>query len=450
MLKKTIILSLLAVSCLGLTAQGLFESATTSSDNEDENKKTYALGGYVRGSAYGGSANYDYTNVFGEFALNGRLSKGKTFFYGEVRFLNGLFFDQNETIVDLTEAYAGYQSKYFSIYLGNQIISWGRTDGFNPTNNITPKDYFFLTPEIDDQLLSNFMLRTKINFKPEIDLELITIPFFKESVYRYDLFQISDEARFYEAKPTEKTIENSSFAARLNFNLPAAGFSFSYFHGYDPFYGFKINDIMLFPSMRIYYIPDFYKKNTFGADFELPIQKTIIRAEAAFNLTKNYRNSMHIPNPDISYVVGLENNFNGYIAILQYIGKYTFDYSALDEPSMPNSQEQSALIQYAYDMINYESELFNRKIFGQQEKTNHAVMLSINKFFAHDIMNARLSGYYNITTAEYLVRPELIWNITDGLTAIIGAHLMFGPEESIFNHSGSVLNGGFLSLKASF
>ena len=69
----------------------------------------------------------------------------------------------------------------------------GRTEGFSPTNNITPNDYFFLSSDPNDQRLSNFML--KMNYRPAIGigLELIAIPFYKMSRYRFDLFDMGFE-----------------------------------------------------------------------------------------------------------------------------------------------------------------------------------------------------------------------------------------------------------------
>ena len=65
--------------------------------------------------------------------------------------------------LQLKEAYAGYSGEKMDVLFGNQIVNWGRTDGFNPTNCITPSDYFFLTAEPDDQKLSNFMLHLYSN-----------------------------------------------------------------------------------------------------------------------------------------------------------------------------------------------------------------------------------------------------------------------------------------------
>lgn len=431
-------------------AQGLFENVTSESNQENNNDKSVNFGGFVRASAYGGSENYDYSNVFGEFSLQTRMSANKTFFYGDIRVREGLFFNERQTIFELKEAYAAYVDEYVSVSLGNQIVKWGRTDGFNPTNNITPTDYFFLTPDPDDQLMSNFMLRSKVRISSFAELDFIALPLFKESNYRYELFNISEEAKFYEAVLPERSFDNASFGARLDFVLPSIEFAFSYFYGYDPFYGFRVNDVQLFPAVNIYYIPDFYKKSTIGADFAIPLKQSIVRGEIAYNHTKDYKSNMHIPMPDISNVFGIEHNFLKTIFILQYIGQYNIDFYNLQEPVPPNPDDIPGQIQYAHDMINYESELFNRRIFNQQQEFNHAVMISLNRSFAYELLNFEFSGYYNFTSEEVFARPKINWKITDNLAASFGASLMFGPDNSVFYYSSKVLNGAFLSLKAGF
>jgi hypothetical protein len=74
----------------------------------------------------------------------------------------------------------------------------------------------------------------------------------------------------------------------------------------------------------------------------------------------------------------------------------------------------------------------------------------VSKLFAHDVLSAELSGYYNLTSEEYLIRPTLKWNITDALSASFGASIMQGPDMSVFEKAGKVLNGAFVGLTASF
>ncbi|MDP2423621.1 MAG: hypothetical protein Q8M23_04675 [Bacteroidales bacterium] len=441
------------------TAQGLFEGSASEPARATEEVKSIELGGYARGAAYGGGEAYDYSSLFGEFVLKGRLSEGKAFLFGDIRFRAGKIFDQSQTDLQLKEVYAGFKGKKIDVFLGNQIVVWGRTDGFNPTNNLHPNDYFFLTPDPDDQKLSNFMLRAKIRFTPQMELDMIAIPYYRPSVYRYDLFDMNEGTRFLDMTLPAANFRNSGLAARLNFELPGAGFSSSYFHGYDPFYGYTIDSLNLSPALDIQLRPSAYKKDVFGADFSVPLSTWIVQGEAALTFTKNYEAAMHIPNPDLYYVLALEHDVNGYLAILQYIGKYTLDYKELVALVIPTPVEPTdpyymayliSLMQYGSGLVYYESALFNRKIFRQQEKTNHALMLSVSKSFAYETIRAELSCYYNFTSKEYLIRPDLKWKTSDALSISLGGSIMKGPKDTVYDRAGKVLNGAYVGMTVTF
>jgi hypothetical protein len=430
-------------------AQSLFETAGAG---EPEQKTTLDWSGYTRGAAFGASPAFELSSLFGELGLQAKLSRGNAFLMADARLREGLQFGETGTVFQLKEAYAGYQSRKLDVYLGNQIVTWGRADGFNPTNTITPIDYFFLTPDPDDQTLPNFLLRARYHVTPTISLEAIGIPFFRSSVYRYDLFDMGENARFSAAALPKPTWDNGALAARMNFELPRVGFSLSYFRGYDPFYGFNIQSVDLSQPLNplITNQPAYYRKDQLGADFALPLGAWIARGEIAATFTKDYENQMHVPNPGLYYVAGIEREFWDITAIFQYIGKYAFDFKNLIEPVLENPFDPVGLQQYIQDRIHYESTLFNRKIFQQQEQANHALFLSLSRSFAHETLRAECTGYYNITSEEYLFRPALSWNLTDALSATAGANIMGGPEQFIFDYSKEVMNGGFVQLKAHF
>lgn len=436
------------MSAVAGLAQGLFERAGAG----EREKPRLEWSGYARGSAYGGGERYDYASVFGEAAVQGKFSQGKAFLFADVRLREGVQFGQWGTTLQLKEAYAGYQSERLDVYLGNQIIAWGRTDGFNPTNCITPQDYFLLTPEPDDQTLPNFLLRARYHFNPQVQLELIGIPLFQPSIFRYDLFALEGNASFSAPALPEQNRKSGAVGARMNFELPRAGFALSYFNGYDPFHGFDIREIDLSQLLQpaIVYQPAFYRKNMVGADFALPFGNWIARGEAAGSWTRGYRDQMHVPNPELAYVLGLEREIGGITAIIQYIGKQAFDFQALSAPVLEEPLTPENIFKYATARIGYESTLFNRKIFLQQEASNHALSLALSRAFAHDALRAEVAGYYNFTSEEYLLRPSLKWQLSDALSATLGAHVMGGPEGFIFNYSKEVLNGVFAELRVRF
>jgi len=423
--------------------------------NAQENFRERAeFSGYVRGSFQGFSKNYDLSNVFAQFALKGKYSGKHTIFNAEVWFLGGHHFGEFYNRLEIMDAYAGYVSDKFDFLAGNQIVKWGRTDGFSPTDNISPRDYFFLTSDIDDQLRANLMARIKYRFNPYIDLDIIAIPFYKQSNYRFDLFDMGGMAKFGEETNPEFSFSNATLAGRLNFELPGAGFSLSYFRGFDPYHGFNLKGIELDinapnPIPTINYSSTPYRKQTIGADFAIPSGSWIFRGEAAWNITKGGDDSLFIPLPSLAYVAAVEKEFWGVMGIFQYIGRYTPSYKPIFEPQ-PAGTDPDQMLLYMGEMVEYQTRLFNRKIFGQQKRSNHAFALTARRSFAYDTITAELTAYYNITSKEFLLRPKLSWTIADNLSMAIGGHIMTGEKESLYDYSGPVMNGLFLELKASF
>ena len=449
---KSLFIYLCAISFVfGASAQTSDESLGDLDIKSDAPPHSLSLNGFVRGSVFGGGERYDFTTTFTEFSLQSKFNKNNAFVKSDIRVRQGYFFNENRFNVLVKELYGGYQSNKFDVLLGNQIVNWGRTDGFNPTNNITPNDYFLLTANPDDQKLSNFMLRFKYRFTPEIEFDLIGIPFYAESNYRYDLFDLGANVSFVKATLPEIKIKNSSFAGRLNFDFPAMGGSLSYFRGFDPFHGFDVKNVdwntgaPLIDNVAAYYL-----KSAVGADFAIPVGNFILRAEMAYTFTDNPDNKMFIPNSDIAYVGGIETMLGGFTLIAQYVGKYTADFKALTVPMLTDPLNPLAQMQYATQLIDYSNRSFNRKIFYQQAKSNHAVSLVLSKSFGYDAWNVEVASYYNISSEEVLLRPKLSWKITDTLTSSFGANYMSGPAETLFSYSSIIMNGAFVELKVMF
>lgn len=450
-MKKTIFVLLCIFGLWQLPAQSLFESAVANSTNSEQAKPMLNLNGYVRAWTYGGGGNYDLAATFAEMAFKTSLEKGNTFLKSDLRLRKGISFGSSVQELEFKELYVGFKNEKVDLLLGNQIVSWGRTDGFNPTNNLTPNDYFLLSSEPDDQKQSNFMLRMKYRFLPSIELEVIGIPFYQASNYRYDLFDMGQNVAFAHEVLPNKTLINGSFAARLNFEMPTAGWSFSYFRGFDPYHGFDVQSVdWSSGSPFITNISAMYKKSTLGADVAIPLGNVIVRGEAAYNFSNNSNRKMYIPASDLGYVAGLETNLAGVTIIAQYIGKWTPNFADLVAPTLTNPTDPMAQMQYANELIDFENRIFNRRIFNQQEKTNHAASLTASKSFGYDAWNAELTGFYNITSEEWLVRPKLSWKINDSLTAAFGGSYMKGLPKTLFAYSSSVLNGAFIELKATF
>ncbi|MDP4277345.1 MAG: hypothetical protein Q8914_06885 [Bacteroidota bacterium] len=430
---------------------GLCSLCTTINLSAQETPNgTPVVHGYVRGVAAGLSERADLSSIFGEVAVNLSTGGQPMFFKADVRFREGWLIDDRKTEVEVKEAYAGYRSDKLDVYLGNQLVIWGRTDGFNPTDNIHSFDYFFQSPEPDDQRLGNFMLRSRFRPFGTGELELVAIPLFRPSVYRYDLFQLGEYTHFRKAQLPSASFENGSFAVRFNVELPAIGFSVSYFNGYDPFYGFSLYSFSLIPGPEIVYQPDFYRKQTIGTDVAVPLGSVVLRGEAACNLTSGYKLHRQVPNPDLTGVAGLEFGVAGATVIVQYVYTHTIDYWPLVLPVLTNPLDPLAVYDYARAQAIYEGTLFNRKIRHQQERDNYAATLTWSRSFAYDVLSVRASGYYNVTSDEFMICPEVKWKLSEALAVSARGNWMKGPEKSVFDYAGKVLGGICVALTAQF
>lgn len=470
---RLVIIILLFLPLL-LSAQGLFDSASFGSDDESASSlKAVQFNGYARGSVIGGSEQYDLSNSFAEVAFQTSLKHKEALLNSDIRLRKGVAFKEDYQDIEIKELYTGYSSKSLDLLAGYQLVNWGRTDGFNPTNNINPTDAFFLTADPDDQKMSNLMLRMRYRFSPSIDIDIVGIPYFKPSVYRFDLFDLKQEFKiedFVISIPNidanvdfnplvlpDKKLTNGSFGARLNFELPQIGFAVSYFSGYDPYHGLDLDTFNLnFTSLsnpisiNIEYTPTVYKKQAIGFDFALPLSGFIVRGEAAYNIISSKHKGMYVPNNDFSYVLAIEKMWNDYVFIAQLIGKNVVDFEELEQPVLDTTWDITKLVAYADDMMNYQSCNFNRLIFGQYKEQNFAATFTVSKSFAYDVWNAELTGYYNMTTNEYFIRPKVTWKVNDYLTVNVGGNYMHAKHNTLFNYSSKVMNGVFAEIKVHF
>ena len=434
-----------------LHAQLFDESLQSSGSNEDNKSSVVSINGYSKTSAFLNSDIKELSHTFAEMALLLRTNTGPATLRADIRLRNGISNGSEYWQIEPKELYAGLNTKHFDLTAGYQIVSWGKTDGFNPTDNLSPKNYFFLSEDPNDQLMSNLMLRSKIRPLSNVEIELIGIPFYKSSVYHYDWFDLGDNVVFNEAIHPEKLLENSTLAAKLNLNTGYADASVSWFRGFDLFHGFAVQEIDWsggFPL--IYNAAQSYLKTSWGADIAIPLKRQIFRMEMARNITENPDDKMHIPLSDWSYVGAIEKTISGVTMIAQYIGKYVPGFTALTVPVLTDPLNPLAQMQYANAMIMYENRLFNQKIFHQQEKLNHAVSLTMSGNFAYETWNIECTAYHNFTSNEWLIRPAIKYFPIDGMQISVGANYMLGEDKSLFDYASKIMNGLFAGIKVNF
>jgi len=138
---KFLMLLLLVISP---TTAGLFDDAAGGGGDAVE-KPAYEMNGYVRGAYFGGKvpdeSEAETKSQYGEAAL--KLNVNRAPFgdaHAEMRYKAGNEYGLGFSEIKLREAYVNAYMGPVDVRLGKQIVVWGRADGINPTNNITPQN----------------------------------------------------------------------------------------------------------------------------------------------------------------------------------------------------------------------------------------------------------------------------------------------------------------------
>ena len=195
-----------------LKAQSLFESSLSESGPAGEAK--YQLGGYMRGGVFGDDENI--LDKYAEGALKLNIT-GNDFgdAYAEMRYRvsgNSDFSDH----IWLREGYVNLYLGRFDFRIGQQIIVWGRADGFNPTNNITPADFTNYSPDEDDRRQSNFVAKATYNFQL-LKLEIDWVPFYRATKFSLENATLPMGVDWSENQWPDPTWKNSSIGLKLDY-----------------------------------------------------------------------------------------------------------------------------------------------------------------------------------------------------------------------------------------
>src|SRR5690606_32841844 len=165
---------------------GLFEGASSGEltlGTDSATPQRYELSGYVRGTAFMGKIpeyRQGYMQAaYGELSLQLRTKRteyGDAF--GEARMRYGMQGGDPKYEAELREGYVNAYLGPVDIRLGQQIIVWGKADGFNPTNNLTPTNLSIRSPHDDDRRVGNFASRVFLNMEP-LRLEGVWVPMYR-------------------------------------------------------------------------------------------------------------------------------------------------------------------------------------------------------------------------------------------------------------------------------
>jgi len=418
-------------------SQGLFDSAVEGSSSESSDLK-YELNGFFRGVYFGGiqmkEDAYETKAGYGELGLKCRARKGEWGNgFAEVRLRQGHEFNEKITEARVREAYVNLYAGPFDFRVGEQIIVWGRADGYNPTNNLTPQNMLIRSADEDDRRLGNFLFRSIYNQSP-FRIEWIWAPIYTASELPINLLELPDQVQLEEAGTMPSDLDHSTLALKTHIDCPSFGASVSYTRGFMPLPG--IDAEARLDSVGQYFVtvmPRPYQMQVIGTDFSTTLGGFGLRGEIAYRDPVQDHSKVYVPNPDLQYVIGGDHAWGDFSFILQYIGRYVMEF----EP-------------YKTGQATDEIYLKNRMLAMQQQKISHGCSFRPAWSLFHETLTMEALGLVNYTTKELYIRPKVTYQMADELILIVGGDIYRGPDDTLFGSIDRSLNSGFIEVRASF
>jgi len=429
------------VYAITIYSQSLFESAVDQSSTADESALAYQLNGSAKGSAFIGKSiendEFESKTNYSELNLQFKITKqefGDAF--ADIRFRSGTLFNQRFDEIVLRECYINSYIGNLNFRIGQQIVVWGKADGFNPTNNITPLNMLARSSDEDDRRLSNFLIRSFYNLQ-HFRFEAIWVPSYASSKLPTEIAVFPDNIIFAETEFPGNKIKDSNFALKFHYNFPQIDGTFSYFSGYLPSPGINLKTVS---ANSVTINPKPYQTEVFGMDFSTTLVGFGLRGEFAYKKTEEeYKIYSYIPNPELNLVLGLDKDItNSFSLIVQYIGKRVQNFSPLNQPLYP------------IEIPAYTVELQNRIISGQKDEYSHSFSFRPSLSLLYETLTIEALGFYNFTTEEIFIRPKITYDYSDGFQFIAGFDYYQGKKETLYDLIDNHLSSIFVEMMIYF
>jgi hypothetical protein len=336
--------------------------------------------------------------------------------------------NDGDTQSTLIEGYVTAHFEHADLRVGKQIVVWGRADGINPTDNLTPHDYQVMLPFEEDQRLGTTAIKLDAYLSADYTLTLFATPYFLPSKLPFP----ADGATLVESRP-DRRWSDSEAGLRLNRVGGSLDWSVSYFHGYNLLP--EVHPLGVTPTgplLELRYTPI----DVLGADLAQNFGRYGVRAEVAYIHPQDYQENKPIGiNPYLYLVAGMDRTFLDNLNLnLQLVSRWVQDYTdsaSIADPLQRDLAEQNAIT------------------FGQQDRANYGMTTRISNKWFNDTLTAEVLAFVNFKHANSYIRPLVTYAFSDFVKATVGAEWYRGADNTFF---GRVKRnqGAFAEVRYSF
>jgi hypothetical protein len=433
---------------------------------EDTGKKI--LYGFVRGGFYSDfndAGKLVIPSAFSDFALMLDAGGGNRFSgNADLRFRYGTEFSKPVSTFDLREAYVSVKGTVWDINIGQKIIKWGRADFTNPTQKLSPQNLVIRSMDREDMDMGNLLLSGRWFPASFISLEAVAIPFHRSSVLLTEPLELPVWVNIEQSGKLLTDPGMFSYALKADFRIRGFDFSISWFDGYDPMPGIRLDNFRI-DTVGMYPVPSAglkmqpYDIKNIGFDFETAVGSFGIRGEASWMMPSlSHADYEYVPFSELKYAIGADWMKGDWRITGEYSGKTIPNHEPSQvEPVIGTDPDPAAMAQLLAtpgfdfeDYVRQQVAAFNMLYNYQIEKSYHSVALRVERDFMFGNFTPSLTVLYNFTSRDFMVMPEILWKPADGLTISIAGEYFKGPDGSVYDIADDFMNCFRAGLKVNF
>ncbi|MGH7209280.1 MAG: hypothetical protein ACREIL_07840 [Nitrospiraceae bacterium] len=326
----------------------------------------------------------------------------------------------------LLEAYANVYLGSVDLRLGKQIITWGRADATNPTDNLTPKDFTLLSAKDEEERRTGSSAAKANFYRGTYTLSLLWIPIFNPATIPLTAppgFTITEDKR------DNGAWTHQAFAAKLDQTGGDIDWSLSYYYGLD------VNPVGV-PTSPTSAVLIHTRIHVFGVDFARTIGRYGIRGEGAYVHTQNPDGSdPFIKKPYVWYVLGVDRDITEDLSVnIQAYNRIIINYQDPFQVQGTLNQQISVL----NATFNYQLDPVQAGLNGRLKAT-----------WWNKTLEGELLGQWNAPRSDFFLRPSLAYAFTDVWKGYMGYDIFNGQTHSFFGRL-EPMTSFFVEIRATF
>ncbi|MBI5073729.1 MAG: hypothetical protein HZB62_00935 [Nitrospirae bacterium] len=308
--------------------------------------------------------------------------------------------------LELREGYIDYTASSWDIRAGRQILTWGLGDLIF-INDFFPKDYEAFFSGRPMEYLKKGVDGIKIGAYPGFaSFELVIIPFFEPNKFpnakRFWMFDPMSSIIDREKKEPATTLKNTEVAFRAYRDIAGYDAALYYYRGF-----FRQPSVMPDNSMMPAKLTLFYPKLTvYGASLQGKALDGVVSLEAGYYDAREDRSGTDpmMPNSQTRFLLGYQRQlWEDFTVGVQYYAEYMHDYAEYKKNLPPG--------------------------FPQERRLHELVSVRLTQFLMHQTLRLSVFSFWNPSDGDYLLNPEVKYNLSDHVWAAIGANIFGGGEQ---------------------